>query len=131
MKMSYREARRDVTPYLEGKLNDREMAAFLNHIGECPKCYHELETSFIIQYALKHMDDATDRSFDMKNILKEHIRRSERMLRRRRIIRLILDIVGAVLAAVAVLVLLHILFPHVIDPVYYLERFLAYLKGLF
>ena len=53
------------------------------------------------------------------------------MLRRRRIIRLILDIVGAVLAAVAVLVLLHILFPHVIDPIYYLERFLAYLKGLF
>ena len=77
MKLSCREAQHLISPYLTDEISNRDCSAFLSHVEDCPKCMHELETSFMITYALKHMDTADNFTFDIKGLLQEKIRKSK------------------------------------------------------
>ena len=85
MKLECRDAQRMVPDYLAKKLDDKECAAFLSHVKSCPRCMEELETSFMIDYFLRYLDEDTDRSFDIRRLLKENIRKSELRIRRHRL----------------------------------------------
>jgi hypothetical protein len=77
-----------VTSYIEGTLTDQECIDFLKHVKKCPACHEELETYFIVDYALQFLDEeGSDRSFDMQKVLKDDIRWNETRILKTRMIR--------------------------------------------
>ncbi len=74
----------------------------------------ELETSFMIDYFLRYLDEDTDRSFDIRRLLKENIRKSELRIRRHRLLALLFWILILVLAAVITLIVLVLFFPRLL-----------------
>lgn len=95
-KLTHAEARKMVQPFLEGKLNDNDKRAFFAHIRHCKSCYDELETYFIVDRALRYLDDNVDETYDIQQLLKDQIAKEEYELRLRRILKVI-----AVLAMIA------------------------------
>lgn len=95
-----------IRPYLDGKLSERDLAAFLNHIRDCSKCYNDLETEFMVDQTVKYLNGRETGSFNLAPLLHEDIRRStERLLKKRKMRRLRLVIMIITLAAAALLVL--------------------------
>ena len=86
--LTCREAQLLIQPYIDKELDDRSCADLLRHIRTCPDCYEELETNFIIFYALKYLDNDKNSSSNMRRIFQNHIRRNEQQLRRRSITRI-------------------------------------------
>lgn len=80
--MDCKEAKNRVNGYIEGTLTDKECSEFIEHVRSCPDCYEELETYFIIGYALDYLDskDGMERSFDMNKLLEDDLRRCERRI---------------------------------------------------
>lgn len=120
MKLTCHEAQKMISQYLDDELTDRECEAFLAHVKTCPKCYHELETEFIISYALKYLDEAADESYNLTGLLQDKIRHSERTLTERKVARFLFFLLTGIVLIIAALFLLHILFPGTIDPIYYI-----------
>ncbi len=77
-KMTCREAKDQVKAYIEGTMSDKECTRFLDHVMNCPDCYDELETYFIIDYSLQYLDDERNvsRSYDMRKSLVDDIKRN-------------------------------------------------------
>ena len=80
--MDCKEAKNRVNGYIEGTLTNKECTEFIEHVRSCPDCYDELETYFIIGYALDYLDskDGIERSFDMHKLIEEYLRRCERRI---------------------------------------------------
>ena len=78
-------AQKLIIPYLDGKLSDRELEEFLDHVESCPACHDELEIYFSIYQTLGEETDDGDYNFTRK--LDEKLQRSEQYLTRRHIFR--------------------------------------------
>ena len=78
--LTCREAQLLIQPYIDKELDDRSCADLLEHIRTCPGCYEELETTFIIFYALKYLDNDKNSSYNIRRIFQNHIRRNEQQL---------------------------------------------------
>ena len=79
-----------IRPYLDDELSARDCVLFIAHIRECEACRYELETSFIVEYALKYLDEDKMESFDIKGLLDEHLDRSEKRMARRRVLSMVI-----------------------------------------
>ena len=106
--MECKEAEQYVQPYIDGTLGDRELAAYLQHVRNCPACRKNLQIYFSICYLLQYVgqDEQGDLSYDMRKVLEEDMRRNERGLRFRavfRTIRHLAVIVGEVIMIVALI----------------------------
>lgn len=78
--MECKEAESLVQQYIDHKLRPQKLKAFISHVKKCPSCYEELETYFIIHYAIKYLDEDHD-SYNMKAMLAEDIRKNEKQIR--------------------------------------------------
>ncbi len=67
--------------YLNGKLSDRELKEFLDHVESCPKCWGELEIYFAIYHVMYDKRDDGNYNFIEKLNLK--IRMSREYLKKR------------------------------------------------
>ncbi len=67
--------------YLKGKLSDRELKEFLDHVESCPKCWGELEIYFAIYHVMYDKRDDGNYNFIEKLNLK--IRMSREYLKKR------------------------------------------------
>ncbi len=67
--------------YLKGKLSDRELKEFLDHVEKCPKCWGELEIYFAIYHVMYDKRDDGNYNFIEKLNLK--IRMSREYLKKR------------------------------------------------
>ena len=76
------EAKRLITPYLEGTIPDRVLPDFVEHCKNCESCYDELEIYSSIYYTLYDAEDDIDVYGD--GIRKELDRRLETLLETRR-----------------------------------------------
>ena len=66
-----------VNRHIEHDLSVDELENFLEHVENCPSCYDELETYFIVHAAMQQLDDESrDSSLDLRELLEEDIRRS-------------------------------------------------------
>lgn len=126
-KLTCNEAKRMVQPFLKGELKDRDLRAFLNHIRGCKSCQDELETYFIVDYALRYLDNEKNNSYDMKVLLETMISQEEHDLRMREIIRILMT---AAVLAMGVLVILAVLGAPVPEPVLEIGRKLKKFAGL-
>lgn len=121
------EAKRMVQPFLNGELKDRDLRAFLEHIKGCKSCQDELETYFIVDYALKYLDDENNNSYDMKALLKTLISQEEHDLRMRETIRFLM---AALFVALVILIILAIAGMPVPEPVRHIGSKIREFVGL-
>ena len=84
--MKCEEALQKITPYIENRLQPRELEAFIEHIKQCPSCYDELETYFIVHEVTHQLDDdSSDSVLDFKKLLEQDIRKSRRYIRKKKV----------------------------------------------
>ena len=70
-----------VNRYIEHDLSVEELEGFLNHVENCPSCYDELETYFIVHAAMRPLDDESgEASLNLQELLEEDIRSSKRYI---------------------------------------------------
>ena len=100
-----------IQPYLDDELSGRDSAQFIAHIRECEECRHELETSFIVDYAVRYLDEGKMDSFDIKGMLDARIEEGEKRLARRQTLSVLLWIGIVVMAVIIVGILISFLLP--------------------
>lgn len=77
---------KQIPSFIDGELNDKDTAHFISHVKSCSKCFEELETNYIIQYALEYMDTDKDLSYNMNEMVRSLIRKREQELHTRTIL---------------------------------------------
>ncbi len=58
-------------PYLEGKLNNRDVKVLMEHLENCPECMDELEIRYLLYEGLKRLENGHD--LNLKHELEERI----------------------------------------------------------
>ena len=105
--MDCRTVQQKIMPYIERKLSDAELEAFLDHVQHCKSCSEELEVYFTIYYALQKLDSDDTESFDMQEILKKDMEKMQMHLQKNESVRFLKKffyvIVGMVLGIAAFL----------------------------
>ena len=75
--MNCQSAESMVSRYIEHNLSVDELEEFLEHVENCPSCYDELETYFIVHAATQQLDEESrDSTLNFRELLEEDIRRS-------------------------------------------------------
>ena len=96
-----KEAQSLIPKYIANKLTAKELEQFILHVRECQECYDELETFFMIDRAVRYLDEETEQFFNLKSLFEKDLKEKNHMLakgkRRRR--------AGRVLSAAAVLLM--------------------------
>ena len=83
---------------------------FLEHVENCPSCYDELETYFIVHAAMQQLDEKQeDTVLDFKELLEEDIRKSRRYIRKKKFHRAIAAVAVCVLIAALVVFLVFVI----------------------
>ena len=99
-----------VNRYIEHDLSVDELEDFLEHVENCPSCYDELETYFIVHAAMQQLDEKQeDTVLDFKELLEEDIRKSRRYIRKKKFHRAIAAVVVCVLIAALVVFLVFVI----------------------
>lgn len=70
--MTCKEAEKMVMPYIDVKLNEEELEAFIMHIGTCSSCREELEIYYTVYVGLKQLDHGTG-AYDIQRKLEENL----------------------------------------------------------
>mgnify|MGYP000423213577 FL=1 len=99
-----------VNRYIERDLSVDELENFLEHVENCPSCYDELETYFIVHAAMQQLDEKQeDTVLDFKELLEEDIRKSRRYIRKKKFHRAIAAVAVCVLIAALVVFLVFVI----------------------
>ncbi len=99
-----------VNRYIEHDLSVDELENFLEHVENCPSCYDELETYFIVHAAMQQLDEKQeDTVLDFKELLEEDIRKSRRYIRKKKFHRAIAAVAVCVLIAALVVFLVFVI----------------------
>ena len=106
--MDCRTAQSLINSYIEKKMTIEQLEQFLKHVKNCPSCYDELETYFIVYYAMKSLDDK-EGSFNMSKLLQEDMKKRRRQVLCYRIQEMILIILILITASIVVMELLQML----------------------
>lgn len=85
--MDCRTVQQKIMPYIERKLSDAELEAFLEHVQHCKECSEELEVYFTIYYALQKLDSDDTASFDMQEVLKKDMEKMQMHLQKNESVR--------------------------------------------
>ncbi len=79
--MTCNKAQSMITPFINNKLNLKEMEAFIDHVSSCPVCKEELEVYYALLTAMKQLDEDKNLSSDFGMELDQKLERSkERIL---------------------------------------------------
>ena len=84
--------------YIKGDMSCGEMEEFIAHVKTCPECYDELETYYTISVGMKFLDDIRQEPYNIPEMLKQDLRKQEKIPAQRRQL-------GRLLIAAAVLIL--------------------------
>ncbi len=66
-----------IQPFLNDELTDNDLREFLYHVQNCPVCYEEMETSYLLKEAFDRLEDG--RAFDLDAELTEKIATMKRI----------------------------------------------------
>lgn len=107
--MDCRTAQSLINSYIEKKMTVEQLEQFLKHVESCPSCYDELETYFIVYYAMKRLDNDKEGSFNMSKLLHEDMKKRKRQVRYYRIEETILVSLILITGSIVILELLQML----------------------
>ena len=74
-----------VNGYINHTLKPAELEDFLEHVRNCPSCYDELETHFIVNEAMNQLTEEGETTLDFKVLLEQNLRQAERHVLRLRL----------------------------------------------
>lgn len=97
------EARRMVTPFVDGKLTDKETEQFIKHIEQCSDCMDELDIYYTMYKAMDILDSGMHHELDFKTMLENEIRSARHGILRRKAVRAARSVI-LVLAEILLLV---------------------------
>ena len=86
--MECRETQSLIQDYINGNISEKKMYEFIQHVRTCRSCYHELETYFMIHYAIKYLDEDQRASYDFHYMLIEDMNKKEQVIKNNRSIRI-------------------------------------------
>lgn len=66
-----------ITPFIDNKLNIKELEDFLDHINSCPNCKEELEFYYVLLTAMKQLDADKNLSEDYKLELSQKLEKAQ------------------------------------------------------
>lgn len=96
--MDCKEAENLVTAYINKSMDLHELREFLAHVKSCSSCYDELQTYYMVYFAMEHLENGdSDRSYNMNTVLLEDLEHRERYVKREMAKRWILVIGGVLL----------------------------------
>ncbi|WP_026504777.1 anti-sigma factor family protein [Butyrivibrio sp. NC3005] len=108
--MTHKQAEHDIAAFLDGTLENDELAAFLEHIEQCEDCKEELTIQFIVGTGMKRLEDGN--AFNLVAELDEQINMAKKRLRssrRLKIFALILQVIVVLLAGCLLILALKVL----------------------
>lgn len=87
--MDCKRAEHLVTDYINGNIGLHDLEDFIAHIKCCSSCYDELQTYFIVYFAMEHLENEENKenkennpSFNMNTVLVEDLKQKERYVKR-------------------------------------------------
>lgn len=72
--MECKNAERQITPFLDGKLDTIETKKFVEHIRSCESCMEELSIHFLIKEGMQRLEEGS--AFDLNSELEEELETS-------------------------------------------------------
>ena len=89
--MDCRTAESLVNAYINRTLSVEQLEEFIKHVRSCPSCYEELETSYIVHFAIRHLDDedGENMTFDMHKMMEQDLHNRENYVHRQKIRRVL------------------------------------------
>ena len=106
--LTCKEAQSMIREYITGKLSGRDLERFIGHVRECRECYDELETFFMIDRAVRYLDEDTLHTFNLKSLLEKDLKEKERAVARRKRRRWLFAALTGVTALLTALMLLDV-----------------------
>lgn len=67
-----------ISGYINRTLPTDELELFLEHIRECPDCYEELETQFIVNEAMNQLSEDRETDLDFQDLLEQDLKKAEK-----------------------------------------------------
>lgn len=101
--MDCKEVQKNISCYLDGKLNTKQMMRFLDHVENCSDCMEELSIQYLVEEGTARLEEG--RGFDLNRELKKKIEDSREEIKRRRKLNMVLYAFEA-LAIIAVIFIL-------------------------
>ena len=91
--------------YISHSLSVKELEMFIQHIRDCPECYEELESQFIVHKAVEQLQDENETDMDFRRLLEKDLKGARRYIRIGKLKKLLVAIGSAlvILAALAVI----------------------------
>lgn len=97
-KLLCKEAQKMVIPYIEGELCRKDLERFVSHVQQCPECWEELETYYIVYKGLMQLDHQEELPMNILEALNEDLEDSENYLRNIRFMEILSEIMQALTA---------------------------------
>ena len=86
--MDCRTAESLVNAYINRTLPLDQLEEFIDHVRSCSSCYEELETYYIVHFAIQHLEDENEENnvtLDMYKMLKQDLHNRELYVHRKKI----------------------------------------------
>lgn len=100
--MKCEKVQESVDAYIRHTLPDRGQREFIEHVKQCTECYNELETYFIVDQAIRYLDEEGGESYNIKQLLDEDLDKRLVKLKHKSLAIRVLIIVMIVLGMMAV-----------------------------
>ena len=65
--MNCREAQQLMSSFIEDKMDEETLEAFIDHVRSCPSCYDDLEVYYMVMSGIRQLDEEEDADFIIYN----------------------------------------------------------------
>lgn len=110
-KLTCASAQKLIRPYLDDELGARDRASFVAHIRECETCRRELETAYIVDYAIRYLDEDKMDHFDINGLLDEQIETGKKRMLYRQVMSGVIWSLIILMGVIIVLLLIRLIVP--------------------
>ncbi len=84
--MDCKKAENLVSAYINKTMGLKELQEFIIHVKSCSSCYDELQTYYMVYFAMEHLENGeSNPSYNMNTVLLEDIRHREKYIKQERL----------------------------------------------
>ncbi len=102
--MNCKEAEKKIPSFLNDELDGRGLAEFVAHIEDCPDCMEELSIQFLVTEGMEQLEQGNN--FNLQEALTTKLNDADYRIRVNRILRHILLVLEAAVAAAIIVALI-------------------------
>lgn len=102
--MNCKEAEKKIPAFLNDELDGRSLAEFVEHIEDCPECMEELSIQFLVAEGMEQLEQGNN--FNLQEALTSKLENADYKIRVNRILRHVLLVLEAIVAAAIIAALI-------------------------